>query len=43
MNNFKEINKAVVRTACVALSIAALFFVVGKTNINIELYITITA
>lgn len=41
MNNFKEINKAVVRTACVALSIAALFFVVGKTNI--ELYITITA
>lgn len=32
MNNFKEINKAVVRTACVALSIAALFFCSWKNK-----------
>lgn len=43
MNNFKDIKVAVAGISYVGLSIAALFFVVGKTNINIELYITITA
>lgn len=43
MNNFNDIKIAVAGTGYVGQSIAALFFVVGKTNINIELYITITA